>query len=92
MLGDGYTYAEIQTATDDALQAAGESLTDENRSRAWSSILATKEGLVDKGYPAPDSMSVMRCVPDSISTRSVGLTEAVAYCSLEVAGIPESEW
>lgn len=92
VVGGEYSYAEIQTATDDALRAAGEGLTDESRSRAWSSILATKEGLVDKGYPAPDSMTVMLCVPGSVTTRSVGLTEAIAYCSLEAAGIPESEW
>lgn len=92
VLGGEHTYAEIQAATDNALRSAGEGLTDENRSRAWSSVLATKKGLVDKGYPAPDSMSVMLCVPGSIATRSVELTEAVAYCSLEAAGIPESEW
>ncbi len=92
VLGGGHTYDEVQVATDAALQSAGESLTDSNRGSAWSSILKVEKGLVEKGYPAPDSMTVMKCIPGSIANRGVSLTEAVAYCSLEIAGIPESEW
>jgi hypothetical protein len=92
VLGGGYTYEQVQEVTDAALTAGGETLSDSNRSRAWSSVLSTQKGLVEKGYPSPDAMAVMTCIPESISSRNVTLTEAVAYCSLEVAGIPESEW
>ncbi|WP_156786284.1 hypothetical protein [Microterricola viridarii] len=92
VLGGDYTYDELKDATDIALMAGGESLTESARRSVWDSILSVKDGLVEKGYPGPDSMVVMQCIPDSISSRGVAITEAVAYCSLETAGIPESLW
>lgn len=92
VLDGNHSYDEVKDVTDRALQAAGESLTDENRSRAWSSILKTQSGLVEKGYASPDAYQVMGCVPGSIASHGVAFTAAVAYCSLEIAGIPESEW
>ena len=92
ILGGDYTYDELKDATDIALMAGGESLTESARRSVWDSILNVKEGLAEKGYPEPDSMVVMRCIPDSISSRGVAIIEAVSYCSLETAGIPESLW
>ena len=92
VLGGDYAYDELKTATDIALMAGGESLTESNRTSVWDSILNVKEGLVEKGYPEPDSMAVMECIPGSIASRGVEITEAVAFCSLETAGIPESLW
>lgn len=91
-LGSRHTYDEVRDATDTALVAGGEATSDDSRSRIWSSILKTGNGLTTKGYPNPDPMSVMLCLPGSMSDRGVALIEAVAYCSLEVAGIPESQW
>lgn len=92
VIGRSHTYEEVKGVTDRALQAGGEGLTNENRSRVWSSVLATRRGLVDKGYPSPDAYQVMDCIPGSIASRGAALTDAIAYCSLQVAGIPESEW
>jgi hypothetical protein len=92
VLGDEYTYEELKTATDVALMNGGEGLTESSRTAVWDSILGVKKGLIDKGYPEPDSMDVLECIPGSIATRAVELTEAIAYCSLEVAGISESLW
>ena len=92
VLGNEHTYDELKDATDIALMNGGESLTESGRRSVWDFILNVRQGLVDKGYPEPDPMDVLGCIPDSIATRGVELTEAVAYCSLEAAGIPESLW
>ncbi|TFD36297.1 hypothetical protein E3T34_01085 [Cryobacterium sp. TMT1-62] len=92
VLGGEYTYDELKTATDIALMAGGESLTESTRTSVWDSILNVKKGLIEKGYPEPDSMAVLECLPNSVSDRGVELTQAVAFCSLEAAGIPESLW
>jgi hypothetical protein len=92
VLGGVHSYDEVLAATDAALAAGGMPRDDENRSRLWSSILRTGKGLAAKGYANPDPMTVMTCLPGSMAARGVALLESVAYCSLEVAGIPESEW
>lgn len=44
MVIDGnHSYEAVKGVSDRALNAAGESLSDENRSRAWSSVLETKK-------------------------------------------------
>ncbi|QZY52937.1 hypothetical protein [Leucobacter tenebrionis] len=92
LLGGEHTQEEIATETNKVLSYAGQVTTDAAQEALWDSILNVKRGLEESGYAGPDSMQVLECIPSGMDRYSATMTEAVAYCSLEVAGIPESQW
>ena len=79
VIGGGYKYDEIKVATDNALTAAGLATNDENRNRAWSSVISVASG------SNVDEMAVMQCVPSQIAAAgSLSLPDAVAFCFTEM--------
>lgn len=69
-----YTYNYVKTATDNALSATGESLTDRNRAGAWSAVLKVIE---DNGL-SRSPMDTMLCVPRIAEAASAAGTSSIA--------------
>lgn len=92
ILGGEYFEDEIRKVTNEALAYAEEPLSNSSQEELWDSVLNVKKGLEQKGYPAPDSIMVVGCLPSAMDRYYATLTESIAYCSLETAGVPESEW
>lgn len=80
VLGGAYSYDTVKTATDTALAATDTPVTNENRSRAWSSILGVTTNL------DVDPMEVMRCVPE-IAATGAGMTfpDLAGLCATELS-------
>lgn len=79
ILGGTHSYESIDRVTDSALDAANLPLSDENRSRAWSSALAVTE---DSDV---SPMAVMQCASGLLSIGSgISLPEAIALCYVEL--------
>ncbi len=80
VLGGAHSYDTVKTATDTALAATDTPVTNENRSRAWSSILGVTKNL------DVDPMEVMRCVPE-IAATGAGMTfpDLAGLCATELS-------
>ena len=87
VLGGGYSYATVLSATDGALSATGLSGTDDNRSRAWSSVLSVVKGLTAKGYSV-GPMDVMLCVPGIANSSGWDFPDSAALCATDLAVNP----
>jgi len=77
---ESYTYAEVQSASDAALQSVGEKVTDEMRSKAWSAVL---KPLDDPAYQGVSPMGIMRCIARegaTVKAQGGGFPEATAVC------------
>tara|TARA_B100000378_G_scaffold256904_2_gene234937 strand:- start:710 stop:1123 length:414 start_codon:yes stop_codon:yes gene_type:complete len=79
VLGNEYSYDEVKVVTDRALRSANESLTDDNRSRAWSAVLATTDSL------AVDPFDVMECVPDVAGSSGMSFPDAAGTCAAAIS-------
>lgn len=79
VLGDAYTYEEIKSVTDAALLATDTDISNENYSRAWSSVLKVTDSLTGV---AP--MDVMRCVSEFDPSFGVDFPDAAALCATEI--------
>lgn len=78
LLGE-FTYDEVKAATDAALAATGTAVSDEMRSRAWSSVLS-----ITKSHPGMSPMAVMQCVSELGPTAGTPFPDTAALCSLEL--------
>ena len=80
--GESYDYAAIKTATDAALTATGETVSDDTRSRAWSAVLAS---IKQPELSAVSPMGVMQCVArEGVGSAGAGMgfAEMAAICAV----------
>lgn len=78
VLGGAYTYEQVKQTTDAALTATSTVVSDENRSRAWSSVLSVTKEL----NAAP--MDVMLCVTAYGPVANMTFPDAAALCATEI--------
>ncbi|MBT2495074.1 hypothetical protein J7E45_05580 [Microbacterium sp. ISL-59] len=78
VLGGAYTYEQVKQTTDAALTATNTAVNDENRSRAWSSVLSVTKELNAR------PMDVMLCVTDYGPIANMKLPDAAALCATEI--------
>jgi hypothetical protein len=80
VLGGVYSYDEVKSVTDSALEATGTAVNDDTRSRAWSAVLAVTENL-----SGVDPMEVMQCVEALGLASNTDFPDTAAICATSIS-------
>jgi Protein of unknown function (DUF2510) len=76
--GDSHSYSEVKTVTDAALSATDEPLTNTERSKAWSAVLA----VADDPKVGTDPWEVMNCVASGDAGAGLTFPQLAATCAV----------